>query len=220
MVCMAKASAGRLRLMAGLVVLVALLPGCGVTDGLDRFQETIEESLQEREPLSTPAVGAAVDESPDAEWAEYADETGTFAIDFPTEPEYVGFERDGVAVRGWSVEWQSDGYGISEFDVGFGKSYDFDRGVIIALDGVVASVEEQLGKAATYDMVEQRPHTRDGYDGVHFVATVATADDPYATVHGAVYNAGGTVVLLTVTDGDSDNTAHAERFIDSLELSP
>lgn len=217
---MAKASAGRLRPVAGLVVLVVLLPGCGVSGGLDRFQETIDETIDEPDPLSTPAVGTAVDDSADMEWSEYADETGIFTVDFPAEPEYVRLELDGEAVGGWSVESESGDYGIGGHDVGFGKSYDLDLGVMSAIEGVVASIEEQFGRSATYQMVEQRPDYRDGHEGVRFVATVALAGDPYATIHGAVYNADGTVVFLTMSDTDSDNPADAERFIDSLELSP
>ncbi len=206
--------------MAALLVSVVLLPGCGVTDGLDRFQETIDETLDEPEPLSTPAVGTAVDDSLGTKWTEYAAESGIYSVDLPAEPEYEGLELDGLPVGGWLVESKSDGFGIGEYDVGFGKSYDLDLGVIRAIEAAVSSIEEQFGRSATYDVVEQRFETRDGHEGVRFVAAVALVNKPYATVHGAVYNADGTVVFVTMTDTDSDNPADAERFIDSLELSP
>lgn len=216
---MAKASGESVRRIAGAAALVVLLSGCGVADGLDRLQETIDETLEETEQ-SAPATGTAAGSSPRNEWAEYASETGYFTVDLPAEPEYVEVEQDGVIIGGWSTEAESNGYGIGEYLLEPGITYDLDVGVIGAVERVVDEIEVQLGRSATYEIVDQSSDVLDGYEGVRFVAAVAVEDDDHATVHGAVYETDESVVLLTMIDIAGDDTADAERFINSLRLSP
>ena len=217
---MAKASGESVRRIAGAAALVVLLSGCGVADGLDRLQETIDETLDETEPPPAPTTGTAADSSPRNEWAEYASETGYFTVDLPAEPEYVEVEQDGLTIGGWSTKAESNGYGIGEYLLEPGITYDIDVGMIGAVERVIDEIEVQLSRSATYEIVDQSSNVLDGHEGVRFVAAVAVEDDDYATVHGAVYETDETVVLLTMIDIDGDDTADAERFINSLQLSP
>lgn len=205
--------------MSWAVAVVAVAAGCGVSDGLDRLQETIDETFEESPSTSDSGVTATFDVT-EPQWAEYANETGLFTVELPDEPDYEAIEQEGVTINTWSAESESDSYGVGEYFLEPGQTYDFDAGVIGAVDGVVNSIEDQLGRPAGFELVDQYPEVRDGYVGVRFVATVAVEGAPFATVNGAAYDTGGLLVLLTMIDLDGDNADGAQRFIESLNFAP
>lgn len=205
--------------MSWAVAVLTVAAGCGVSDGLDRLQETIDETFEESQ--STPDSGVtATSEVAEPQWAQYANETGLFTVELPDEPEYEAIEQEGATINTWSAESEADTYGVGEYFLEPGQAYDFDAGVIGAVDGVVNSIEDQLGQPAGFEIVDQYPEVRDGHVGVRFVATVAVEGSPFATVNGAAYDTGGVLVLLTMVDRDSDNAAGAQRFIESLNFAP
>ncbi len=213
-----KVGGGVLPVAVVAVSVLAAASGCGVSDGLDRLQETVDESLEESEPTSTLARSGSESDADDG-WAEYTDEAGLFTVDLPSAPEYLETEQDGLTIVGWSSESNADGYGLSHFEIGPDLIYDFDIGVRGTVEGTVDSIGRQLGQPSTYEMVDQRSDRRNGHGGVRFTATVDVDEEPYATIRGAVYDTGDMIVLLTAVDTDSDNDAEAERFLDSLQLS-
>lgn len=219
MMNMAKAGGGSLRAIQCVAMLVLLLAGCGVPDGINRLQETVDESFENADGLPTPASGVANTQAGDR-WAEYADETGLYTIDFPEEPEFIRVEDGGEAVRGWMSRSESNDYQISELDIGFGMTYDFAAGVSGTINGAVKAIEEKVGRSATSEMISESPDSRYGFEGVGFVATVSVEGDPHATVHGAIYNTGDRVLLLRMIDVGNDDKADAERFLRSLDFVP
>lgn len=200
-----------------MVAVVTAVAGCGVSDGLDRLQETIDESIEDSQSATNSATTANSDVA-EPQWAEYASESGLFTVELPNEPEYMALDQDGVTINAWSAESEADSYGVGEYLLEPGDTYDFDAGVVGAVEEVVESVEEQLGQSAGFDMVDQYPEVRSGHVGVRFIATVLVEDNPYATVNGAVYDTGNLLVFLTMIDLDSDNADGAMRFIESLDL--
>lgn len=219
MVNMGKAGGWSLRAAQCVAILVLLLVGCGVPDGIERLQETVDESFENQEGLSTPASGVAITPADDR-WTEYANETGLYTIDFPAEPEFAGVEDDGEIIRGWVSRSEFDDYQINELDTGFGMTYDIAAGVSGTIEGAVKAIEERLGRSATSEMISETPDDHHGFEGVGFVARVHVEGDPYATVHGAVYNTGDRALLLRVIDVGSDDQADAKRFLQSLDFLP
>lgn len=200
------------------VALLAVTAGCGVADGMDRLQETIDESLEDSSSSGSDVTDASDDAEP--QWVEYANETGLFTVELPAEPEYLAIEQNDVTINFWSAVSQDDSYGIGEYVLEPGVTYDFETGVIGAVDEVVNSIEEQLDRPAGSTMVDEFPEIRGGHVGVRFVADVTVDDEPYGTVNGAVYDTGDLLVLLTMIDLDGDDGDGARRFIDSLDFTP
>lgn len=191
--------------------------GCGVKDGLDRLEETIDESFEDSQATSEAAVtSTSVVTAP--RWAAYANQTGLFTVELPNEPEYVASDVDDESIDTWSVESEADSYRVSEYLLEPGVTYDFDAGVVDAVTEVVGGVEDELGQLGRFEIVDQRPEVRNSHVGVRFVATVAVDGRPYATVNGAMYDTGGILVLLTMVDVDSDNAQGAQRFVESLNF--
>ncbi|MDH5520601.1 MAG: hypothetical protein OEZ14_08715, partial [Acidimicrobiia bacterium] len=176
-------------------------PDAAIAAGTEPGAETADESSDEAdgqpsdEPLSESAGGSS-NESVE-QWADYASETGLLTAEIPDEPGYIEVEANGPTISGWSSEPEPDGYEITEFELAPGMPYDLDLGVIGTVAGAVDSIQEQIGQAATYEITEQIPDVRDGHEGVRFAAAVSVDDGPFGTIHGAVYNTGDTVVLLT-----------------------
>lgn len=220
---MAKASAKRLGAAACAAVLLSIQTGCGVADGLDRLEETVDESLDDSE-LTSPDDAVDVDGettgdgSSAAEWLDYADPDGVYSVDFPRQPEASEVEQDGVTFRTWSIQVNADALDIMEFRLKPGTEYDFDLGVTGAADEAVDALQQQLDGTVTYEISDQSSTFIGTYDGVRFIASVLEDGQAYATLHSAIYDIDRTIVVLSALDTESDNPTTAERFIDSFRL--
>ncbi len=224
---MVKASTAARRAVTILFVPLLMASGCGVADGLDRLQETIDESIED---AGAPAdVGADSDADVDFDtdvdadadgWADYTSASGLYSIDFPTEPEYTEGEQDGLTLGVWTAEQNLDVLGITEFEVGPGETFDFERAAVGALEGSAAVIEQQSSGAVTYDIVSEESVDLDDNPGVRFEGVLEVDGDPIATFHGTAYRVGDTVISASMLDVDDDDRDDAERFLGSLRLLP